>query len=82
MQSGMMEEVDIYWMDGKHKWCDSFVACYLPDDNIIFINAKKMYARDSCGRNPLTHEILHHIYGGYDEVHDVCNLKIYKGMLG
>lgn len=80
--SGEMEPVTINWTDGMTGHCESMISCYVPEDNTIWINAKKLDKRDSCGRDPLFHEILHHIYGGDKEVHSVCNLKIYKDMFG
>ena len=81
-ESEGFEDIEIYWTDGVYRFCSSMVSCYLPEENEIWINMKYLDRKDkTCERDPWTHEVLHVIYGGSKDVHGICDLKIYKGMI-
>ncbi len=76
--TGEMEDVNFYWATGTHKYCNNLIACYYPESNDIWLNLTKLDRKDTCGRDPWTHEVLHVIYGKNIQS---CDLKIYKGMI-
>ncbi len=77
MSSDGAEEYEISFVDGSvYTKCLSSTACSRIYDKHIFIDANKLYKRDSCGRTPLQHELSHFVYLDKLDIHKVCTPKI------
>jgi len=69
------EPITINFTEIGHPHCVSIVACSFLEENTIYINISKLDRKDNCDRNPIIHEMLHHIYDPKEiDVHDNCNL--------
>jgi len=61
--------------DVGHPHCLSTIACSFVSEGTVYINYAKFDKRDSCGRDPLNHELLHHIYDPQGiPVHQNCDI--------
>jgi len=68
--------IELNLIDGAYPYCSSRTACSFLEQNEIFININRFDRRDACDRDPLQHEVLHHIYDQQKiEVHGNCNLS-------
>ena len=72
------EQIDITLIVLDHSpyyKCLSEIGCARMYDNHIFLDINKFYKKDTCGNNPLIHELLHFKYQGIN-THDRCYLKL------
>jgi hypothetical protein len=70
---GDIDEIQVSFRDGSvYTKCASSSACARIYDKHIFIDANKLYKRDSCGRTPLQHELSHFVYLNKLDIHKIC----------
>lgn len=72
--SGEEIDVTLYFLDDQTpRDCSSNVACFFPEDKTAWIRADKLDKRDTCGRSPIIHELMHAKYPNKD-IHGKCYL--------